>query len=491
MMWRNIMKKKKVVAVAVAAVMTASAVGVLAGCGKGKADYNIRVLLLANDTEGEFYAKYFDDLEKEFAAEGLSVDIKYNGYEKGDYYTMLDTEVGKGAIPDIFYLRPNEILQYRDQIANLQSFADTQDYVDLNTIYDSALNMYRFNPSTKELGNPNDDLYAFPKDLSTQQLGYNKTLLSQAEIELHAKGYTLPYEAGYENNMWTWEDYKDVCTIVKAKLGNGKYASEAPSLEILAKSFSGNTDANVSPLIDMTNGRENATIGSFDEGSAIYKAIQYQADMISCGAASTVEGYSSFTGGKMCFYGLVGSWEVADYNTYLGEGNWGVMPWPTVNKSDTWQGVIMSAGYVVSKNCVDAKTTDADGKEVPSKKGDIAKRIAISFMSSKTQDKLMKQQISLPLVKANRAFYVDPSNDDQYAPASRGVFMDVISGEHGFFPAEYSTYNTDWLSYLTRKDGEHDTIMKAGTQAATKFAAQDWTNVRKTMQERYDDVKNN
>lgn len=483
------MKGKKAVAVAAAALTAATAVGAMAGCGS-KADYTIRVLLLANDTEGEFYAQYFDDLEEEFKEEGLSVDIKYNGYEEGDYYTMLDTEIGKDSIPDIFYLRPNEILQYKNQIANLQEYADNQTEVDLTTIYESALNMYRYNPTTKELGNPDDDLYAFPKDLSTQQLGYNKTLLSQAENEVHALSLKMPYETGFTG--YTWDEYKQVCETVKAKLGAGKYASEVPSLEILAKSFSSDKSMTTSPLIDMSNGRENATVGGFGSTDPIYKAIQYQAGMIASGAASNVEGYSNFTGGKMAFYGLIGSWEVADYDTYLGEGNWGVMPWPTVthDAGEVWQGLIKSAGYVVSKNCVEAKVTDEDGNEVASKKGDIAKRIAISFMSSKTQNQLMRGKISLPLVKAWRTDYEDHANDGQYAPASRSVFMDVISGEHGFFPATYSTFNSDWLNYLTRKDGEIDLILRAGTGAVAKFNETTWTDVRNTMQQRYDDVKN-
>lgn len=482
------MKGKKAVAVAAAALMAATAVGAMAGCGSNK-ENTITILLLANDTEDTFYKNYFEQLENEFEEEGLSVDIKYNGYEESDYYTTLSDEIIKDNIPDIFYVRPNEILQYKDQIANLQEFATTQTDVDLSAIYESALNMYRFNPTTGVLGNASDDLYAFPKDLSTQQLGYNKTLLSQAEPEIHAMGLKMPYETGFEG--YTWDEYKEVCKKVQAKIGNGKYASDIPALEILAKSFSSDKNMNTSPLIDLSNGRENGTIQSFDAGSPIRKAIEYQAALVAEGAANYLSAtYSNFTAGKVAFYGLVGSWEVADYNEYLGDGNWGVMPWPTENKGDTWQGLITSAGYVVSKNCVEATKKDENGNVVKSQKGDIAKRIAISFMSSKTQNQLMKGQISLPLIKDWANDYKSPDNDSQYAPKSRGVYIDVISGEHGFFPAKYSTYNTDWLTPLTETDGKAlESIWKSSNPVAD-VASTDWVAVRTNMQNRYNAVKN-
>ena len=196
--------------------------------------------------------------------------------------------------------------------------------------------------------------------------------------------------------------------------------------------------------------------------------------------------YSNFTGGKVGFYGAVGSWEIIDYNNYIGEGNWGVMPWPTEKKGDTWQGLITSAGYVVSQACVDATVTDEEGNTVPSKKGDIAKQIVISFMTSKTQNQLMEGQISLPLIKSWAKDYIDPENDSKYSPSTRSVYIDVISGEHGFFPAKYSTPNEDWLSPITVKDCELEKMWKARTNAKTYFEGINWTTVQNDMQARYD-----
>ncbi len=473
------MKKTKVAAVAAAALIAATTVGAMAGCG-GNSEHTIKVFLLANNAETKFYQQYFDEMEQELQEEGLDYKIVFNGEQEGNYYDALKSDINGGGIPDIFYIRPNEIYQYKDHIACLQDFADTRAAaygVDLSDVYDTALDLYRYNPTTGELGNPSDKLYAFPKDLSTQQLGYNKQLLEKYQTEIRAAGYDLPWEMDFTQHTYTWEQYLGICKTIyeTAKAKNDKvYASDVPPIEVLAHSFGGE-------LIDLSGGRANGKVASLTDG-AMKKAIEYQAKLCACGGADVENAtYANMTAGKVCFYGLVGSWEIGEYNKSLNGGdptkeNWCLMPWPTDDGEADWQGVITSAGYCVSKKC--AEQTE---------KAEVAMRIAISFLSPKTQDRLTKEaEITLPLLKSVSASYRDPENDTVFFPKTRGYFLDVVSGEHGFFPAKYSTYDSVWLTDL---ETQLSVMHHKKDKALDSFNSIKWENLQKTMQTHYDETK--
>ncbi len=474
--------RKKLVAILVAVFTAATMTFSLTGCTKNKAN-EISILLLANNSETVFYTQYFKDMEAALREEGLDYTIKFTGQQEKDYYNTLGSLIQQGATPDIFYVRPNELLQYKDLITSLQSYADSQQDVDLTNIYDVALDMYRFNPDTGALGNKSDELYAFPKDLSTQQLGYNKTLLSTvAQAVKSETGLKMPWEMNFETENYSWAEYKKLCESIAKKLPANHYASDIPNVEILAKSFGSDNSATTSPLIDLSSGRANGKVGSLTDGP-VQKAIKYQAELVASGAAD-YEGatYANMTAGRVCFYGLMGSWEVADYDDHLGADNWGVMPWPTEDGATDWQGLITSAGYVVSAQCASMD------------KGDVAKRIALSFMSNSTQEKMVRTaKISLPLRKNVKDDYLNAENDEIYSPKTRNVFIDVISGEHGFYPAKYSTFDAVWLDELTT---QLSVMYNKGSGAVSFFnspsgdGTYSWSALQNRMQQQYDATKN-
>lgn len=456
------MKKAKIAAVAAAAVMAASAVGALAGCG-GDPAHTINVFLLADAEEKNFYRTYFKDLEEQLEDEfGEKYQIKFDGQQEGDYYSMLQTKFTNGSDPDIFYLRPNELLEYKTNIVPLQSFFDENGAkygVKLEDIYPAALNMYRFNPTTGNLGNPSDDLYAFPKDLSTQQLGYNSHLLKAYEGVItaldadsptiqnadHPGKLKMPWDMDFEHENYTWTDYMNICKVIKdtpipstlnGYLPENKkvvYASDVPNLEVLVRSFGGE-------LIDLSGGRANGQVNDItNPNGPIYKAMKYQVDLCANGADYEGATFTGFTNKNVCFYGEVGSWQASQYDRYIGAGEWGVMPWPTENGDvASWQGRLTSAGYVISTKCAN------------SEKAEVAMRVAISFMSFTAQKSMAgTYKITIPMRTEMYEDYLNPENDGIYHPATRKYWMDVIDGSHGFTPAVYSTYNDAWLAELT------------------------------------------
>lgn len=476
--------KKKLVSIVVALFLVVASFATLTGCGNKET--TIEVLLLANNNETEFYAAYFDEMEEILKEEtGIDYEIKFTGLQEKPYQEKLMSNIQSNNTPDIFYVRPNDILQYKAIIAPLQDYADKQEEVDLSTIYDVALDMYRYNAKTGALGNKEDPLYAFPKDLSTQQLGYNKVLLKKAEGAIRDAGYVMPWELGKGENpvTYTWKEFKGICEIVRDAKEKDEFVMDVPDLEVLINAFAGENENH--SILDLSGGRANGKVASLTTGP-VKKALDFQAELIKDGISTSGEGYASyanFTKGIVYFYGAIGSWEVGEYNDYFGknypdakEDTWGLMPWPVENKGDTWKGVITSAGYAVSKKCAN------------SKKGDIAKRIALSFLSKGTQEQLVKdKKISLPLIKNNKADYIDSKNDNIYSPSTRSIFMDVISGEHGFFPAKYSTYNTDWLDPL---DIELDKMYKEGNNADKYLTQTKLEKIQSDMQSQYDRNKN-
>lgn len=442
-----------------------------------KEDNTIEILLLTNQRETEFYERYFAEMEGLLRTKGYNYEIHFTGEYQGDYYTSLTARFNIGEAPDIFYVRPDDIMYCKEYIAPVQDFVDGEgkEYGDFDGLYDTALDIFRYNAQTGDLGGHTDPLYAFPKDLSVQQLGYNKQELESHALRIKAlknskgEAMKLPWEMDFSKENYTWDDYKLICEKIADNCENGHYACDVPPVEVLTRSFGGE-------LIDLGGGRQNAKVSSLSEG-AVHEAIKYQAELIDCGAAvDDFSDYINFTAGRMCFLSTIGSWEVADYDSYLGIGSWDIMPWPTEDGDTDWQGIINASGYAISKDCAQ------------SEKGRIAMQLAASFMSAETQERLVRmEKFTLPLRKIVADSYREPENNVIYSPESRGVFLDVISGEHGAFPASYYTYSGAWLTAL---DDALDDLQRAGKgYALAQFRSTDWAAVLNEMQAAYDETK--
>lgn len=467
-------------ALAMAGTVTASAVA-MTGCKSA----DLTIMLLANQSESKFYEQYFKELEEKY-----EISIDFIGEEEENYYTSLSGAMLRDETPDIFYVRPNEILQFKDEIQSVQDYVDAQSAmsnpdVKFDDVFEQALDMYKYNEATGKMDAENGKLYAFPKDLSTQQLGYNRAIVAQYEAEIHAAGLKLPWEMQKEEEIagttdtklvytqtYTWTEYDKLCrTIANAAKtkGNDHYGCDVPALEIIAKSMGGE-------LMDVSTG--TVTI----DNANVLKAIEYQANLCTANAgeepAANVElaTYSGFVGGKVAFYGLCGSWEVRDYEQKFGD-QWGLMPWPTTTgKIEDWQGMITSAGFVVSKY---------------TSKPELAKEIAASFMTASVQDRLVRREkLSLPITKSVANAYVTTAMDESYSPATRSIYIDVISGEHGFTPVKYMTASNLWLKTL---DNELGLMYKAKTLGSADSSLKYYQEVmniatlKANMQKDYDD----
>lgn len=186
------MKLKKVLAVAMAAVMTLS----FAACGskssdegekkpKGSKDAKLTVAIWDSNQEPGL-----KEIMNDFTEEtGVEVDIQVTPW--GDYWTMLEAATQGGDMPDVFWMHSDQIAtyaQYDDILLNLSDKIEKSDKIDLNNYPENLVNIYK---------NEAGDQLAIPKDIDTCAVWYNKTMFDEAGIP-------------YPTSDWTWEDFREI-----------------------------------------------------------------------------------------------------------------------------------------------------------------------------------------------------------------------------------------------------------------------------------------
>lgn len=186
------MKLKKVLAVAMAAVMTLS----FAACGskssdegekkpEGSKDAKLTVAIWDSNQEPGL-----KEIMNDFTEEtGVEVDIQVTPW--GDYWTMLEAATQGGDMPDVFWMHSDQITtyaQYDDILLNLSDKIEKSDKIDLNNYPENLVNIYK---------NEAGDQLAIPKDIDTCAVWYNKTMFDEAGIP-------------YPTSDWTWEDFREI-----------------------------------------------------------------------------------------------------------------------------------------------------------------------------------------------------------------------------------------------------------------------------------------
>lgn len=186
------MKLKKVLAVAMTAVMTLS----FAACGskssdegekksEGSKDAKLTVAIWDSNQEPGL-----KEIMNDFTEEtGVEVDIQVTPW--GDYWTMLEAATQGGDMPDVFWMHSDQIAtyaQYDDILLNLSDKIEKSDKIDLNNYPENLVNIYK---------NEAGDQLAIPKDIDTCAVWYNKTMFDEAGIP-------------YPTSDWTWEDFREI-----------------------------------------------------------------------------------------------------------------------------------------------------------------------------------------------------------------------------------------------------------------------------------------
>ncbi len=409
---------KKFISVVACGVLAASSAAAFAGCGDSS---DLYILMMANDEQDAFYTQYFKDKEEE-----LGVTIRYKGVPFQDYFGVLKSDMSSGQSPDLFYIRPGNIknLVASDSLMDLTDFLDTQTEVDFGKFWDNTKDIFRYDGTN--VGTEQGSVYAVNLGFSYSGLGYNRTLVERKESEIKAAGYPLPWELGTEGNpdTYTFEQLLAVANLCKDSTGGGLQGQD----EIYGMSI----PQDLSPFI-YSYGGSILTDGAVTvDTDAVKSTLNYVLGGIESGAMDKSAYWSQWMNNQVAFFTEVASFEVNSYNAIDGF-RFDMMPYPTKDGGADWKGTIMTSGLAISQRTANKE---------------LAQKIALSFLSDRTLDKMLKDGLVLPLNKETATGgYL--SDNETYRPDNKQLFLDVITGENGQFPPEYFTTTGEWLDLFT------------------------------------------
>ena len=105
-----------------------------------------------------------------------------------DYYGDLELRLTGSQSPDIVLMKPGYIQPFLKSgaIISLQDYIDKSTKINQEEMIWEANDGYRYNPSTKEIGNPEDGIYSLIKDFSPDfVMNYNQTLVTDSVAKVN------------------------------------------------------------------------------------------------------------------------------------------------------------------------------------------------------------------------------------------------------------------------------------------------------------------
>ncbi len=138
----------------------------------------------------------------QFKEQKPEIGIKWENTPWTEYWTKLQTEVASGTTPDVVGMVSMYSQQYIRQgtLLPLNQYIEREPEVNVEDFWPRIMDAYRWE----------GDTYAFPYDLSTVLIMYNKNMFDEAGV---------PYPV----DEWTWDEFVDACTkLTKDTNGDGK-----------------------------------------------------------------------------------------------------------------------------------------------------------------------------------------------------------------------------------------------------------------------------
>lgn len=131
----------------------------------------------------------FDELVRTFNATNKdNLYVVYNPQDSGSYISNMEKVLGSDRTPDIFYVGDGDLKRWvkYDYLENLDNYVKKSEVIDLDDIWGTALERYRYNAKTKT-SNPTDPLYCLPKDIGPTVIYYNVDAFKKVGITIISK----------------------------------------------------------------------------------------------------------------------------------------------------------------------------------------------------------------------------------------------------------------------------------------------------------------
>lgn len=399
--------KKKVLVLVLCLVLTLGAVNFTSYGAQNSSDENVKITFMGWGTDAEIatYRAMIDQFEVAYP----NVTVDYITVADNEFDTKLQTMIGAGESPDVFYCSIDNMMKYAatGNLYDLTTFVENNEIFDPNNIWEALINLYRYDGENQGAGS----IYALPKDVSVFPIVYNVDLFKAA-------GITPPTK----EEPWDWNDYLATAEKLTSGSGNDKiYGSGAYSLESAIWS-------NGAEWVD----QETLTTVKIDD-PAFIEALQWAADLsLVHGVAPTttetqaLNDYDRFKQGKVAMIGT-GTWSLGDLwaNT---DFEWDVMNWPVspnTGKSEIWFG---SAGLAVSSVT-----------KHPEAAANLAAYLAFNEEAQRTA---YTNGQAIPTLKdMAKGEY----QEFEKAPASKDVLIDILEN-HARLATQSRTFNQEWFA---------------------------------------------
>lgn len=463
------MKKRRVIALGLAALMTTSAL--LAGCGNSKSSEeadgrkNLSVFIFANDHESVVYKDMIEQFKEDHKDTIANVDIQITTQD--EYSKTLTGMMTAGDLPDVFYVGPESVEQFVENgyIANLQPILDEKGISTDGLVAQEALNSYRYDGEKAGSG----DLYALPKDASVFAYAYNKDLFDKEGI---------PYPD--PENPYTYEEFVDVCEqFTKDTDGDGEIDQWGCGMAnaFMLQPFVWSNGATY-----LTDDYKTVNIDTPEFKEALQKYVDLTLEYK---VTPTVEQdaslgvYQRWLAGQEAFYAC-GTWDVAafmDDETFPFE--WDLCAYPTLStgKTMTWLGTVGFCVSAKSENQAEATelisylcTDEAGQKELSGVTGG--------------------QSIQLPNIKSlAEGEFVTAIQDGTLAfPSNVDVFFNYLNGTdkyEGKFQETTYTPNAEWHDiFLEGLDN-----VKNGSMTVDEYISEVAPKMQESLDEAWESVE--
>lgn len=290
-----------------------------------------------------------------------------------NYFQKIHLLFASGLEPDVVFMNNQHIQKYIK--ANL--IEDISSYINSEDFYEEALNCFKYK----------NGIYAFPRDISTLVIYYNKEILSKAGINPHKTIYDLKtfinalkeikkqniYGINYEADSLYWSYY-------------------------LAANGGGIISDKTDKLIITTQESKNA-IKLYSDMINKYKIMPSKAEI---GSKTTAQ---MFINKEIAMY-LGGRWMVPKFREVI-DFDWDIMEFPTLNNNKLY--------------------SDASGWAISSKSKH--KREAIEFVKYLSNENSLKEMANSGLIipaNKNAAKWLI-KNDKNKKPKNSEIFLKMLN----------------------------------------------------------------
>lgn len=250
--------------------------GIFVGCGDPLAKGKTKVVFwgYAGEDEAQNMQTTIDWYNRN-NTDGIYID--YQPQPGGSYVSVTERALASKKGPDVFYLGDRYLKRWarseRGYLVNLQEMVD-ESGLDMSDWWTSSQYRWRYDP-TRNTNNPDDPLYALPKDINSTALYYNASVLNQQgikiisvdeedlaafnaggedrygntkaslgiDIEVEAKGFYR--EQKYRNGRFTVPTYGADGKVTEMMIFNNRIAMSWDEIEDLAQILTKTCNANL------------------------------------------------------------------------------------------------------------------------------------------------------------------------------------------------------------------------------------------------------